>query len=524
MGIAKKITFAVLALVLSFVVLEGLARVFVFPGSYGFIERRIIEEALPQRKPAGEFRIFLFGESTMQGHYLYPYSTVDIWMRMYLKDLLPPDAYGKVRIVNFGRYGATSSFIAKAFTDTLRYRPDLAVFYSAHNDFCLFGNRREFFTRKSPAEAIEDIGKELPRHSALLNAINRLAVRAKIKKHKLRESQLSKLDTWYPEDDKGPEILDNDLLWVGSPKFEVLRKNFEKNIRGIIDTARRRSIPVIFLEGVAKWRGYEPVRSFHGETLKGDGLNEWDAIFAQAGKAFAAGDYAAALVLYKRCIEADPDYALTYYRIAQIYEALGDPAKANEYYAIANDRDRYLIRAPSAVNAFYETVRADQPDGVYVIRTQKAFEEGAADGIIGDALIGDQIHPSVDGQALIALEIVRTMYEAGMVAPKSEWRWRGLRSAEEMKKELRFSPAAELEIDLAIAGYLQKDYRKSVGFLEKSAGLRPDSLFVKSWLAWTYWKLGERDKALAIYRALERESHSASQGFFARHPEIGQAL
>jgi tetratricopeptide (TPR) repeat protein len=329
---------------------------------------------------------------------------------------------------------------------------------------------------------------------------------------------------WYPEDDKELPIPDSDLLYIGSPKFEILRADFEKNIKKIIAAARRRSIPVIFLESVAKWRGYEPVRSFHGEALKGDALAGWNAMFDRAGKAFTTQDYAVALDLYKKCVEADPDYALTYYRIAQTYEALGDPAKANEYYTIANDHDRYLIRAPSTVNAFYETILADPPKDVYVIRTQKVFEGSAADGVIGDDLIGDQIHPSVDGQALIALEIVKTIYKAGMVAPKSEWRWQRLRSAEEMKNELRFSAAAELEIDLAIAGYLQKEYRKSVGFLEKAAKLSPDSIFINSWLAWTYWKLGDLERSLGLYRKLYRDSPSAALSFLERHPDIRSAL
>jgi tetratricopeptide (TPR) repeat protein len=283
-------------------------------------------------------------------------------------------------------------------------------------------------------------------------------------------------------------------------------------------------VPVIFLEAVSKWKGYEPVRSFHSAGIPKDRLSDWDAAYSAAEKAFAEKDYVSALGLYARCVEIDPDYALAHYRMGQCYESLGDPQKANGSYAAANDLDRYLIRAPSTVNRFYDSLAASAPGRVFVIKTRELFERSSPAGVIGDELIGDQIHPTIDGQALMALEIVRTIYGSGLLAPKLRWRWDRLRSVGEMKRSLKVDAHAEVEMELALAGYVQRDYPKAAQFLEKAYALRPDSVFISSWLAWVYWKLGDRDKSIALYRRLAHDAPALSSAFFSRHPDIRSAL
>lgn len=520
----KNIQFSIIAIIIFFALAELISRLFVFPGAHSFIERRIMEQTLTQKKDKDEFRVLLLGESTMQGLYLYPYSTIDKWLKLYLNDLLPENVSSRVTVTNFGRIGASSEFITKSFIDTIRYKPDLAVFYIANNDFCLYGNRREFFAHKSLKDMIEEFGVELPKHSAFLNAFNRLVIRSKMKRNKIREAQSSKLNNWYPEDDSGPVIRDDDILYMNSDKYNMIKTNFENSIKKIIDAAQRHSIPIIFLESVARWKEYEPVRSIHDTTIGKDTLAEWTRISFEADRALANKAYAEALNLYNSCLTLDPLYAITYYRIGECYEGLNDPKKANEYYSTANDYDRYPIRAPSSVNLFYETFRGAEAKKIFIIPTQKLFESQSPDGIVRENLIGDQIHPSIDGQALIALAIARLICEKDLLAPKAQWRWGQLRPVAEMKKDLKLDKNGELETHLALATYVKRDYIKAAELLEKAYVLKKDSVFINSWLAWTYWKMGELDKAAAIYRELYRERPSLAAPFFKKHPDIEKLL
>jgi hypothetical protein len=60
--------------------------------------------------------------------------------------------------------------------------------------------------------------------------------------------------------------------------------------------------------------------------------------------------------------------------------------------------------------------------------------------------------------------------------------------------------------------------------LSKALAIKPKSVFARSWLAWTCWKMGEYEKSLAIHRELLREKPLLAERFFKIHPEIGRKI
>ena len=524
-SLIKKIIFAVIIVVAFFSSIELVSRLFLFPGSYDYIERCVMDQGLRQRKAAGEYRIFLFGESTMHGHYLYPRSTIGVWIRLYLGDLLPEDAARRVTVTNFGRMGGGSDFATDAFIETIPYKPDLAVFYMAHNDYILTEYRKIYFRSVPLKERMENFLEEIPKKSSFLTFINRWYISERGKLRALEDSRNKREDSWYTESDRQPFHGEEDMpLYPGSAESAAIKDRFEANVKSAIRSAERRSIKAVFLEGVSKWRGYEPVKSMHGRSLTKDALKKWDDLDPAAEALFKNNKFRDAIPLYEGCLKIDDAYALTYYRIGQCYEYMNDPVRANEYYSLANDKDCFPIRGPSAVNRFYEDIRKDGLKGVYVIQTRDIFEKNAPGGIIGDDLVADQIHPTIKGQAMIALEIVRLMYENSFIVPKEAWRWDKLKSAEEMVDRLNIDREFKFNMNLAMAGYVERHYSKAAEFLEKAARIKPDSVFVNSWLAWAYWKLGEEARAIGLYEKLYQKAPAAAGEFFKAHPEIGEKV
>lgn len=518
----KKIYFSGIIIILFFVLLEGIAGLFIFPGSSDYIERRIIEQGLKQKKAGGEFRILLYGESTMHGSHMFPHSTIDKWIKLYLADLLPKEVSMRVTTTNLGRMGANSRFIRRAFLETVLYKPDLAVFYMAHNDFCIAENRR--FIPRPFMKRFYDVTAEFPKHSAFLNFLNRLVIRSKINRGRKIDTRLKDVNSWYAEGSSLPMITEADYIYRSSPQFDKVKKTFENNVKKVIDIARRHSIPVIFFERIAKYKGYEPIRPIHGPAVTKDNLVLYDKLFSDAEGSFVRKRYNEALSLYNRCAQIDPLYAMTYYRMAECCECLGEFGKANELYSEANDLDRFPVRAPTDVNRFYESLRAQNLDKVYMIRTQELFENNSPNGIVDDELIGDQIHPTVDGQALMALEIVRLIYDNDLLAPKAQWRWDRLRTVEEMRKGLSLDKDAEFEIQLGLAGYVGHHYVKACEYLEKALAIKPDSVFAKSWLAWACWKSGAKKKAIDLYGQLYQQAPGLTSEHLKKYPEIAAEL
>ncbi|MBI5144530.1 MAG: tetratricopeptide repeat protein [Candidatus Omnitrophica bacterium] len=314
------------------------------------------------------------------------------------------------------------------------------------------------------------------------------------------------------------------LLQPGSLQFRLVTENFENDVNKIIKIARHHAVPIIFFEGLSRWKDYEPVVSLHDAALTKDMLLAWERYFSEAESLFAREEHNKALALYYKCIDIDPSYALAYYRAAECYERLGQFDKANKNYILANDNDYFPLHAPSLVNRFYENIRTADMKGVDVIQTQKLFEENSPNGIVDENLTIDQIHPSPEGQALMALEIAKVIYKNNLLAPREKWQWNKLRSINEMKKTLYLDSERMFHIYTGTASYLTKHYREAAKFLEKASTIKPKSVFVRSWLAWTYWKMGELEKAMVLYRDLYRERPSLASAFFKKHPDIEELL
>ena len=520
--------FSLAAAVLFFTLAEIVCRVFfVYPGACDFIERRVIEQGLTKYKPNGEFRIFLYGESTMQGDALYPKSTVEKWIAIYLKDLLGQDVAKKVKIYNLARLGSNSHFISQSFLSTIAYKPDLAVFYTSHNDFVQLDNRHSDFDPQPLAFGdkgyLKHLGRRFIRQSAFLSQMNRLYVRFKVERHQRRDRFKKEESLTIETQDKfyNPSY---DTINHDSYVFRTIFANWIRNVNRIVHAARRRHVSVIFLEGVSNFKEYEPNESVHHDSLSPSNLAEWEDAHRKAEEAFSHQDYRAALEFYRKCLEIDPEYALTYYRLGQCQENLSEFDKANDYYQTANDKDRVPLRVPSEVNRFYDSVgRANLPD-VFIIQTQKLFEKYSANGIADSNLLLDTMHPTIEGQALMALEIVELIYDKGLVAPKEFWHWNDLGPTGDYEKELGLDKDFEFNLYLKKAVFVGRFYDKAIEYSKKALTIKPDSIDAKRQLAWTYWRKGDVDEAMRLYDEIYQKDPDVFEQIMRAQPDLGQSM
>jgi len=521
--------FSLLTFVLVFASLEGVSRIFfVRPGTSDFIERRIIEEGLTKHKAKEEFRIFLYGESTMQGDALCPKFTVEKWISIYLKDLLGSDISRKVKVYNLARLGSNSHFISQSFLDTIYYKPDLVVFYTAHNDFVQLDNRHSNFDPQPLAFGekgfLRQFSWTMVKQSAFLSELTRLHIRLKIKLHRLADKRLKKHDipafeTWEKFYNPQYDSYDHD-----SYVFKILLARWISNINRIIRVAQKRHLPVIFLEGISNFKEYNPNESVHSSSLTASQLLIWEEVYQKAERAFSDKNYAEAAKLYQKSLKLDPEYAMTYYRLGQCYENLSEFRKANEYYVMANDKDRVPLRAPSEVNRFYDSLEETQLKGVTVIKTKNLFEKYSPNGIIDGHLLLDPVHPTVEGQALMSLEIVKSIYTQGLIAPKASWHWDRLGPTDDYEKELGLDKDFEFNIYLNKAIFVGRFYDKAIEYSKKALVIKPDSLEAKRQLAWTYWRMGNEDEANLLYQEIYEKSPDTLLEVFKKYPELGKKV
>jgi len=204
------------------------------------------------------------------------------------------------------------------------------------------------------------------------------------------------------------------------------------------------------------------------------------------------------------------------YRRAEMYEKEGDWQRAKESYVRAKDLDALRFRASEEFNQVLHST-ANEFD-VPVVAMKSVFEAHSANGLIGDALMVDHLHPNSDGYFLMAEGFLETMRRHGFISPS--WPSDRIKSTEYYRRSWGMtaldSTYAALGIRLLKSGWpFQPHSFGDKALPDYQPATRVDSLALKCLfdntinmeqahrqLAENYARQGQYQKAFAEYDAL----------------------
>lgn len=503
--------FATLVLLL---VLEGISRLAGIPaGGSTFSESLIIRNKLSTHKPAGEFRIFTYGESSMHGSHYWPASNPARWIESYLKDFLP----GKnIRVVNFARMGQGGMKAYECFRDTAAYKPDLAIFYMGHN-FMLPGNRKDQVLGKMKKSSY--FWRNLLRQSHFLSWVYRTAItpRTLSEKVNLLNDSIEYKVIESPPSGLGPEnAFTND-----SPQYLENLAFFKENVRGILEIARKKKIQALFCKPAGNLKDFPPYMSKHMANLSEEGDAKWQDFYEKGLTAEAGGLLKEAAGFYAEAYKIDPTYADLDFRYAALLLKQGELETAKKLFVQARDYDLVKVRATSDIEQFFEELKLQE---VPVVDTEKAIVSEAAGGILGEPVIEDNVHMSVKGHSLLGRAVADEIAQRGWIAPRSEWQFANERPFETVSKELGVNDDLIFSADLKMVHYFGSRFENRLRFAEKALLLRPEDPKALRHLAWSYWLKGDQEKSLEVYSRLEKINPAALAEVFEARPEIKKAF
>ncbi len=498
-----------LSTVILLALLEGAFRLLGFPpGAHRFVERIVISKHLTTQKPQGQFRIFTYGESTMHGAHYAPYSSPSQWMTAYLKDFLP----GRdIKVVNFSRMGSGSHFAKEAFHDTLAYKPDLAIFYVGHNAF-LHGNWKRDVDEdeKKTATFFRKIFQQSHFVSAVYRWIN-------IQQMRLKKDTDDRIE--YAQVETPPAGLGSENRTPkGSPVYQENLTFFRGNINGIIDLAEAAHIPILFLKPVGNLKDFAPNDSMHLKKLTPAQLLQWGQLFNDGQKAHKRGDWTAATNAYMQAHEIDGTYADLNYRLGQVYFKTGDLQKAKNFFEEARDYDCVIVRATKASLDILDEVWKTRH--VPWLDTEKWLVSESPGGILGDPIIEDNVHFSVKGHSLVGRALAEEIAYHNWIAPRPAWQFEKERPFEEISKELGITKDLLFSADLKMVSYLGSRYETRLIYALRAIDLSPSDPYALRHLAWTYWLMGEKQKALQVYKNLSLIHPEVLQEVLENQPGI----
>ena len=354
-----------------------------------YLERgkpRIFGE-LPKNKEKNAVRIFTFGGSAAWG---LPYGaggSFSGWLAEILGSLQP---LVKVEVINTG-YPSAPLATARDFAEaSIAFKPDIFIMDNGHNEFLLEN------------QVLRETAMD-PRWVHWLR-----------RKLRYRSFLYFQLDRWYSR------LRAKSLYRLENVRFEdygtKVDDQFKSELRSIITLARRHKVKLVILTEACNELDYAPMQSWWQPGLDSSEIARCEGLLAQIRRAIREDRVYDAEKAYGDLCALSPGYAQATYELAQMYLRRGEGLRARQAFRRAKEEDRTLVRVKARFNAILrrEVLELD-PRDVALVDVERLFAQASPQGIPGDNLFMDGMHPNLQGHFLIAGELAKLLIQRGWV-------------------------------------------------------------------------------------------------------------
>jgi len=323
------------------------------------------EEYFKKEKPKNGYRIFVMGGSTTAG---WPYPRNIMFSRVLAQRLSDafPDKY--IEVINTG-IAAVNTFTLLDFVDEiLAQKPDAILIYSGHNEFygaLGAGSTQSVSQSRWMIDAYLALSR-LKTFQLLRNLVDGtrqwLGGKSELAGHATLMSQM---------------VGDSSIAY-GSETYNNAKQNYQANLDDILSRFDAAGVPVVVSELVSNLKDQPPFISVDdGTHLPADIVYDWAQMLDN--------------------------------------ESMYDMARGA--YTWAKDLDGLRFRAPEEFNESIRKIAAKHH--APVVPMKKYFRKAAHNGIIGNDLMLEHLHPNADGYMLMADAFFHTMEKSGLI--EKDW-------------------------------------------------------------------------------------------------------
>lgn len=310
------------------------------------------QETFYKEKPPGTLRFFVLGASSAIG---FPYMHNGAFPRMLkykLQFLLPEN---NIEIINVSLTAINTYTLYDFSKQIVNYQPDGILIYAGHNEYygALGVASTSRIGRNSHLIQLALASKELK----LVQELNMLTDKLGAKDPNLINPDRTLME----------RMAAHQLIPYQSGLFTAGVEQFDRNLRKIFTLYKKHQIPVFIGTLAGNLKGQAP-------------LSNEDSDPYNAPDEYTQGEQA--------------------YQQTQYTEAL-------QHYMRAKDYDPLRFRAPDIFNQIIRRY-TNEFDNVHVVDVYQIFANHSPNGIIGNELLLEHVHPNLTGHKLIA----ETFYQA----------------------------------------------------------------------------------------------------------------
>ncbi len=319
-----------------------------------------IQDLFDIDKKPGTFRVFVLGGSSAAG---YPFSPLGAFSRYIKKrlELVYPET--KIEVVNIGLTAVNSYTIRDLFPGVLEQKPDLVLIYAGHNEY--YG--------ALGVGSMESLGTSR-------SMVNLILYLNKYKTVELLRNIISGIIKLFSEEGEAgsgtlmSRMAKDQYIAFNSDTYKYGISQFEGNLHDVLKMAKENNVPVILSTLSSNLKGLKPFVS-----IKSDEYPEADKIFSEA--------------------EAELNN--------------GNKQKADSLFRYAKDLDGLRFRAPEEINTVINSLGKEF--NCPVINVDSVFESESPDGITGNNLMTDHLHPTLEGYQIIGKIFYEKMAEKNLL-------------------------------------------------------------------------------------------------------------
>jgi tetratricopeptide (TPR) repeat protein len=386
--------------------------------TYRFFSAGQARPSLPIRvaaeKPAGVYRIFLFGESAANGDPDPTYG-VGRYLEVLLRERFPKTDF---EVLCVAITGIDSHTILPIARECAWHHGDAWVIYMGNNEMVGPFGAETVFGARAPSLGIARASLAAKR-TRLGQLLDGLAT-------KLRGRSPSP-DSWggmqiglrgNPSTASSP----SGKFWGGMQMFSENRlrhddparlrvyENFRGNLEDMLTTGCRAGVPVILSTVAVNLRDCPPFASLHRPGLDGAREASWAKAYEEGQGLEAAGAHGAALASYQKAAGIDSQYADLQFQMGQCHLAMTNDEQALRDFELARDYDALAFRTDSTLN---EAIRAAAGrragQGVYLVDAAQTFGQRSPAKIPGLNLFYEHVHLNFAGNYLLALNFAEQL-------------------------------------------------------------------------------------------------------------------
>lgn len=368
-------------------------------------------DSFPKQTTAKTRRIFVLGGSTVQGR---PYSlptSFPTCMEIGLQTAAPEYEWD---IVNCGGVSYASYRLLPILDEVLNYEPAAIVLCTGQNEFL------EFMTYRDAVQAIDTFGESAVGWSNLASVrmLRRwFGVNAEAdgpsKKSVTSNALPTEVDAMLDQSE-GWDAYRRDAL-----DRQRIQSQFERNLKRLVAVCRERKIPLLMVSPVMNLRDCPPFKSEFDSSFD---ANQQQQFLKQLADAVQLGitDSNAAVEMLKQLCASQPQYALAWYQLGRQLMGQGLVEEAKQAFQTACDEDVCPLRMTSNLRSILRNVADDSQ--TEFVDLHQFFESQSRQGLVGDNMLVDHVHPSFASHRKIGCLLVEPILEL-LAISSTEQRW-----------------------------------------------------------------------------------------------------